>query len=65
MAKAVSGLELGATLLFCGVDVECAYNSGCIPVLLGHQATAEEFLRCTPRLAFPDAASLFHFVQDL
>src|SRR5438105_4750479 len=68
LALEPSGVEPGDAVWFVGdtgVDMECAYNSGCIPVLLGHQATAEEFLRCTPRLAFPDAASLFHFVQDL
>jgi phosphoglycolate phosphatase len=68
LALEPSGVEPGAAVWFVGdtgVDMECAYNSGCIPVLLGHGATEEEFLRCTPRLAFPDAASLFHFVQDL
>jgi len=48
-----------------GVDMECAYNSGCIPVLLGSEATEEEFLGCAPRLVFTDSASLFQFVQGL
>jgi phosphoglycolate phosphatase len=48
-----------------GVDMECAYNSGCIPVLLGVGETREEFLHCAPRLVFPDGAALFHFVQGL
>ena len=48
-----------------GTDMECAYNSGCIPVLLGNGATEDEFLRCEPRLVFPDGASLFRFVRGL
>ena len=48
-----------------GVDMECAYNSGCVPVLLRNKGTEHEFLRCAPRLVFRDGASLFHFVQGL
>jgi phosphoglycolate phosphatase len=48
-----------------GVDMECAYNSGCVPVLLGDGAAAEEFFHCAPRLTFADPSSLFHFVRDL
>ncbi len=48
-----------------GTDMECAHNSGCVPVLLGNGATKEEFVRCEPRLVFPDGASLFHFVRGL
>jgi phosphoglycolate phosphatase len=47
-----------------GIDMECAYNSGCVPVLLGEE-TEEEFSHCVPRLAFADASSLFHFVRGL
>jgi phosphoglycolate phosphatase len=48
-----------------GVDMECAHNSGCVPVLLGNHMTENEFFYCAPRLAFVDAASLFHFVEGL
>ncbi len=48
-----------------GVDMECAQNSGCVPVLLGDGATEEEFFRCEPRLVFPNGAALFSFVQGL
>lgn len=48
-----------------GIDMECARNSGCVPVLLGGGATEEEFFRCEPRLVFPDGAALFHFVRGL
>jgi phosphoglycolate phosphatase len=48
-----------------GVDMECAYNSGCVPVLLGGGAIKAEFLGCSPRFAFCDSASLFHFLRGL
>jgi phosphoglycolate phosphatase len=68
LALQPSGIEAGAAVWLVGdtgVDMECAYNSGCIPVLLGDGATEEEFVRCVPRLVFEDAASLFHFVRGL
>jgi phosphoglycolate phosphatase len=68
LALEPSGLEPGEAAWLVGdtgTDMECAYNSGCIPVLLGNRATEEEFLRCAPRLVFPDGASLFHFVRGL
>jgi phosphoglycolate phosphatase len=48
-----------------GVDMECAVNSGCVPVLVGSEVTEEEFFRCAPRLTFADGAGLFHFLQGL
>jgi phosphoglycolate phosphatase len=48
-----------------GVDMECAGNSGCVPVLLGGEPTSEEMRECTPRLAFADPAALFHFMRGL
>lgn len=68
LALAPSGIEAGDEVWFVGdtgVDMECACNSGCVPVLLGSGVTEEEFFRCAPRLVFPDAAALFHFVQGL
>ena len=68
LALEQSGVEAGDAVWFVGdtgIDMECAYNSGCVPVLLGNAASGAEFLRCTPRLVFPDAASLFHFLRDL
>src|SRR5438309_2001112 len=68
LALGPSGIEPGEGVWLVGdtgTDMECAYNSGCIPVLLGNGATEEEFLRCEPRLVFPDGASLFHFVRGL
>ena len=68
LALEPSGVEPGEGVWLVGdtgTDMECAYNSGCIPVLLGNAATEEEFFRCEPRLVFPDGASLFHFVRGL
>lgn len=48
-----------------GIDMECALNSSCVPVLLGGGVTDEEFVGCAPRLVFSDGAALFHFVQGL
>jgi len=48
------------------VDMECAYNSGCLPVLLGSADPAsEEFARHRPHLAFRDSAALFRHMQTL
>jgi phosphoglycolate phosphatase len=68
LALEPSGVEASGAVWFVGdtgIDMECAYNSGCIPVLLGNGATEAEFLGCEPRLIFPDSASLFRFVQGL
>jgi phosphoglycolate phosphatase len=68
LALGPSGIMPGETVWFVGdtsVDMECARNSGCVPILLGDGATEQEFSRCAPRLAFPDGASLFHFLRGL
>ena len=68
LALTASGIEAGEAVWLVGdtgVDMECAHNSGCVPVLLGHDATDDEFAGCRPRLVFSDCASLFHFVQGL
>lgn len=48
-----------------GVDMECARNSGCVPILLGGGLPEEEFRGRAPRLVFSDAAALFCFVKGL
>jgi phosphoglycolate phosphatase len=63
-----SGIEPGDAVWLVGdtgVDMECAYNSGCVPVLFGGGATEAEFLGCPPRFAFCDSVSLFHFLRGL
>lgn len=68
LALGPSGIRAGEAVWLVGdtgVDMQCAYQSGCIPVLLGRTGTDDEFAGCRPRLVFSDCASLFHFVQGL
>ena len=68
LALASSGVEPGAAVWFVGdtgVDMECASNSGCIPILLGGEPASEELREFAPRLAFSDPATLFRFIQGL
>ena len=68
LALASSGIEPGAAVWFVGdtgVDMECAGNSGCLPVLLGGEPASEELREYAPRLAFSDPAALFRFIQGL
>jgi phosphoglycolate phosphatase len=63
-----SGVAPGEAVWFVGdtgVDMECARNSGCVPVLLGRSATDEEFFHCAPRLVFSGGEALFRFIRDL
>jgi phosphoglycolate phosphatase len=68
LALESSGIKAGDVVWFVGdtgVDMECACNSGCVPVLLGSGVTAREFFCCAPRLVFSDGAALFHFMRGL
>jgi len=68
LALEQSGIEPGETVWFVGdtgLDMECARNSGCVPVLLGSGMSEQEFDVCPPRLAFSDCPTLFRFVQGL
>jgi phosphoglycolate phosphatase len=68
LALQPSGIAAGEAVWLVGdtgVDMACARNSGCVPVLLGEGATEEEFFRCEPQLVFSDCDELFHFVQGL
>jgi phosphoglycolate phosphatase len=68
LALASSGIEPGEAVWFVGdtgVDMECAGNSRCVPVLLGGEPRSEELVKCPPRLAFSDPAAMFRFIQGL
>jgi len=68
LALAQSGIVPGEAVWFVGdtgIDMECARNSGCVPVLLGSGMSEEELAVCLPRLVFSDCPSLFRFVQGL
>jgi phosphoglycolate phosphatase len=68
LALMASGTQAGEAVWLVGdtgIDMECAHNSSCVAVLLGRDATDDEFAGCRPRLVFSDCASLFHFVRGL
>jgi len=72
LALAPSGVAAGAEVWFVGdtaIDMQCAYNAGCIPVLLGEapppEEYAREFARHAPLLSFADEADLFRVLQGL
>jgi phosphoglycolate phosphatase len=68
LALEQSGIEAGEAVWFVGdtgIDMECAGNSGCVPVLLGDELAPEELCDHAPRLTFSDPAALFRFVRGL
>ena len=68
LALEASGIPAGEAVWFVGdtgIDMECARNSGCVPVLLGGDPGSEELAGCAPRLVFSDPASLFRCIQGL
>lgn len=72
MALSPSGVPAGEDVWFVGdtaIDMECAKNSGCVAVFLGHSASTEEFTRefarFAPRLCFTDGGSLFRSLEGL
>ncbi|HZS83770.1 MAG TPA: HAD family hydrolase [Stellaceae bacterium] len=68
---ALEGSEIlpGRDVWFVGdtaVDMECAINSGCVPVLLGPADPRDaEFSRYRPELAFHDSDALFLHIRTL
>jgi phosphoglycolate phosphatase len=68
LALKASGIAAGEGVWFVGdtdVDMLCAQNAGCVPVLLGDELAPEDLLRCTPRLRFSAPAALLDFVRGL
>jgi phosphoglycolate phosphatase len=68
LALEQSGIDPGETVWFVGdtgLDMECARNSCCVPVLLGGGMSEQEFGVHPPRLVFSDCPTLFRFVQGL
>jgi len=66
LALEASGVAAGEAVWFVGdtaVDMECAANSGCVPVLLGDMSGPAEFSRFAPRLSFADERSLYRALQ--
>ena len=68
LALQPSGINPGETVWLVGdtgIDMACARNAGCVPVLLGGGMSAEELGTCPPQFMFSDCHSLFRFVQGL
>jgi phosphoglycolate phosphatase len=68
LALSQSGIAPGEAVWFVGdtgIDMECARNSGCIPVLLGEGVSEEELGGYPPRLSFSDCPALFRLIQGL
>jgi phosphoglycolate phosphatase len=66
LALSDSSVAAGEEVWFVGdtaVDMECAVNSGCVPVLLGDPPGAEEFSRFPPRFSFADEQGLYRALQ--
>lgn len=66
LALEASGVAAGDEVWFVGdtaVDMECAANSGCVPILLGDPPGADEFVRFAPRFSFADEQSLCRALQ--
>lgn len=69
MALAGSGIGVGEHVWFIGdslVDVETAYNSGCLPVLVRTDPPGDgEFKLQPPRVHFPDCFAVAAAVREL
>jgi len=68
LALRPSGVRPGEEVWFVGdtaIDMQCAENSGCIPVLLGDVPSPEEFAQFAPRLSAVDGAALFRLLEGL
>ena len=68
LALGSSGITAGEAVWFVGdtgIDMECAHNAGCVPVLLANGMSEAGIGGCPPRLVFSDCPTLFRFVQGL
>jgi phosphoglycolate phosphatase len=68
LALEPSGIDPGEMVWLVGdtgIDMECARNAGCVPVLLGSGMSEEELGVCSPRFTFSDCSTLFRFVKGL
>jgi phosphoglycolate phosphatase len=69
LALAGSGITAGPLVWYVGdtaVDIECALNAGCVPVLLGPAKPEDaEFGMHKPQAAFDDCSGLFLQIRGL
>lgn len=68
MALAGSGISLGKDVWFVGdsvTDMECAYNSNCVPIFYGDQdLTSERFKNFQPVRHFKNHGELVKFIKS-
>ncbi|HVJ51545.1 MAG TPA: HAD family hydrolase [Aliidongia sp.] len=69
MALAESNHAAGPDIWFVGdtgIDMECALNAGCLPVLISAEApVGEEFARSKPALHFPNCMALTQAIRRI
>ena len=68
LALEPSGIAAGRGVWFVGdtdVDMVCAGNAGCVPVLLGGDPGSEEMRQCAPRFQFSEPAALLRHIRGL
>jgi len=69
MALKDSGISIGQDVWFAGdavIDLECAQNAGCVPVLVRERAPSDgEFLGFKPTIHFNTVQMLSNHVQNL
>jgi phosphoglycolate phosphatase len=69
MALNGSGIAPGRDVWFVGdadIDMECAINTGCVPVLISpEKPKSMELLDYPPQLHFPDCLSLCKYLQNM
>ena len=69
LALGTSGIARGPRVWFAGdtdIDMECAYNAGCTPVLVRDPAPGPgEFNAHPPARHFPDCDALCKFINSL
>jgi len=69
LALADTGIERGPDVWFAGdadIDLECAHNAGCLPILLREQAPGPgEMQSHPPARHFPDCDALCKFINTM
>jgi phosphoglycolate phosphatase len=48
-----------------GIDVACAVNAGCIPILIGGEPSPHDFAQFAPMMRFGDCTALKRYIEDL
>jgi phosphoglycolate phosphatase len=68
LALRASHIEAGQSVWFVGdtdIDIECADNAGCVPILLGGEPGPEDAPHRQRHLRFSEPAALGRYIRDL